>query len=328
MTILPESSVPTLIPLPTGLPVGAVNVYFFPSPVPTLIDTGLKSPESLEALKTSLQTIGYSLNDLQRIIISHPHVDHFGMAAQIAAYNTAELLVFEPTIPLLTDFPRSWRLRGEYYLNVLFPKLNLSDSISAPIGEYYDMIELTADPLPAERVVPVRAGEWLELGDRQWQILHTPGHSEHLTCYYQPETRQFISTDMLLAQTPTPIIEPPADRTPEYRPSLPQFLESLTRIDALGIDVVYPGHGEIFYDVHDLILHQKDRIQRRKEECFQHVQAGVKEVETLLLKMYPYYPPQFRFAALWMLLGYLDLLRAEGKVLRVERGGRWEYLPE
>lgn len=326
MTTLPESSVPTLIPLPTGLPVGAINVYFFSDPVPTLIDTGLKSKDSFDALVHGLSEIGFSLRDLQRIIISHPHVDHFGMAADIAAHNDAELYVFEPTIPQLTEFPQSWHWRGDYYLQVLFPKINLSDSVSQPIGQYYKFVEPMADALPKERVVPFRAGEWFQLGDRHWQILHTPGHSEHLTCYYQPETHQFISTDMLLAQTPTPIIEPPSDRTPNYTPSLPQFLDSLAKIEALDIDIVYPGHGDIFFDSRDLISRQRERIEHRKNECLSHVQAGISDVETLLLKMYPYYPPQFRFAALWMLMGYLDLLCAEGTVLRVERDGHWAYI--
>lgn len=327
MKRLPESSVPTLIALPTGLPVGAVNVYFFPEPVPTLIDTGLKSNESLAALKKGLSALGFSLRDLQRVVISHPHVDHFGMAADIVAENDAELLVFEPTIPILVDFSQAWRQRGDYYLNVLFQKLNLSDETTNPIAEYYRTVEPVAASLPAERIVPVRAGEWLQLGDRRWQVLYTPGHSGHLTCYYQPETRQFISTDMLLAQTPTPIIEPPADRSTEYEPSLAQFLDSLAKIDSLAIDVTYPGHGEIFYDAHDLIARQRDRIRRRKEECLAHVRAGISTVEPILLKMYPHYPPQFRFAALWMLVGYLDLLRAENEIIRVERAGHWEYLP-
>ncbi len=327
MNSLPKSSTPTLIALPTGLPVGAVNVYFFSTPVPTLIDTGLKSKESLPALKEALAELGFSLRDLQRVIISHPHIDHFGLAAEIVAENNAELLVFEPTIPLLTDFPRLWRQQGEYYLDILFPKLNLSTGITDPIRQYYRMIESVADPLPVERVVPVRAGEWLQLGNHRWQILHTPGHSGYLTCYYQPETRQFISTDMLLAQTPTPIIEPPADRSLNYEPSLTQFLDSLAKIDALAIDITYPGHGEIFFDAHQLIARQRDRISQRKAECLRHVQAGISTIEPLLLEMYPHYPPQFRFAALWMLLGYLDLLRVEGAVLRVERDGHWEYLP-
>ncbi len=321
------ASQPIQIPLPTGLPVGTVNVYFFPGPVPTLIDTGLKSTESFAALQQALAMEGYSPADLQRIIISHPHVDHFGMAADIAAQNNAELLVFEPTIPILVDFPHSWHHRSEYYQHVLFPKLHLSDDVALPIASYYKTIEKTADALPAKRVTPVRAGEWIQLGNRRWQILHTPGHSAHLTCYYQPETRQFMSTDMLLHQTPTPIIEPPADNSDNYVPSLPQYLESLARIDALAIEVIYPGHGETFYDHHTLIEHQRARIRRRQQECLQYVRDGDATVEPLLIKMYPHFPPQFRFAALWMLLGYLDMSRATGDITRVDSNGYWQYFP-
>jgi len=323
----PHNSSPNIIQLPTGFPIGTVNICFFDSPVPTLIDTGLKSDPSLQALAQGLAKYGYSPSDLKRIIISNEHVDHFGLAATLAKLSNATIFVFEPTIPSLINYSNYWTHRITFFRRQLFPKLGLSEHVLSPMVEYYDDVIRLADELPENRVRAFGAGEWFELGNRSWQVLHTPGHCSQLTCFYQPDTRQFISTDMLLPQTPTPIIDPPPTGNENYTPALPLFLRSLEKIAALDIDLVYPGHGEPFEDARALIRRQQARIVRRKNDCLTHVQSGRSTIEPILLAMYPHYPPRYRFAALWMLLGYLDLLCDAGDVLRVERGGVWHYLP-
>ena len=324
MTPATVSESPKKIELTTGLPVGAVNVYFFPTPVPTLIDTGVKSTEGEDALRTALAALGYTFADLARVIVSHPHIDHFGLATKIATESQADVHIFESTVPWLVNYPQNSNARYDFYADTLFPKLGLSPDVANPILENFHALESAADAIPLKYVRHFGAGDSFNLGGNHWQVLHTPGHSSQLTCFYQPETRQLLSTDMLLRQTPTPIIEASTD--PDgYTPSLQQFLASLDKIDSLDIETVYPGHGDIFTDPHELIAHQKERIQLRQNECLQLIQSGRNNVEQLLLQMYPYYPPAFRFAALWMLIGYLDILRTENKILRIEKNNVWKY---
>lgn len=325
--VISTSSSPNKLDLPTGLPIGTVNAYYFDDPIPTLVDTGLKSPEALKVLKQSLHTLGRNISDLQRIIISHEHVDHFGLANILTQRCEAEVIVFEPTIPTLVDYSQSWSQRISFYQDTIFPKLGLSEAVVQPLLEYYQNVRLLADEIPENRIQAVGAGETLELGDQLWTVLHVPGHCSQLTCFFQPETKQLLSTDMLLQQTPTPIIDPSDSPSDLYTPALPEFLHSLDKISVLDVDTVYPGHGDIFSSHRELILKQKARIERRKQACLQLVQAGNSTVEPILLAMYPHYPPQYRFAALWMLVGYLDLLQATGDITRTDRDGVWRYHP-
>ncbi|RME47467.1 MAG: MBL fold metallo-hydrolase, partial [Caldilineae bacterium] len=200
-----QPAVPHRLPLPTGLPVGAVNVYLFPEPEPVLVDTGVRSEESLSALQTGLAEHGLSFADLRRIIISHPHIDHFGLTGTIAARSRATIHILAMSIPWLTDYRTLWRRRVAYYRDRLFPRLGLPDDITAPILTYYTEIESRCDSVPPERIVPFQAEDRLSMGGAAWRVLHTPGHTNTLTCFYQPETRQFLSTDMLLPIAPTPI---------------------------------------------------------------------------------------------------------------------------
>ncbi|MEZ4518693.1 MAG: MBL fold metallo-hydrolase [Chloroflexota bacterium] len=80
---------PIRIELPTGLAVGTVNAYLFIQPEPVLIDAGIKSEECWEALVTQLAEYGLAPRDLSRIVITHAHVDHFGLAARLVEESDA-----------------------------------------------------------------------------------------------------------------------------------------------------------------------------------------------------------------------------------------------
>jgi len=173
-----------------------------------------------------------------------------------------------------------------------------------------------ADPVPAERVVPFHPDGVLQMGGQAWNVIHTPGHASMQTVFHQPETRQLLSADMLLAVTPTPVIEHPAPGQPR-RPTLDLFLRSLDVVAALDVDTVYPGHGRPFGDHRRVIDRQRQRIAQRRDQCLEHIRAGRGAIPELLDAMYAHQPPAGRLAGLWMLIGYLDLLLADG-LIRLE----------
>ncbi len=318
-------SPPRRIELPTGLPVGTVNVYLFTQPEPVLVDTGVKSAESKAALQAALSNFNLSVGDLSKIIITHPHIDHFGLAGWLARHSNAQIFIFELGLPWLLNFTTVWQQRFDYYVNDLFPRMGLPPEIADPIIEYYRSIKDAYDPLPPERATVFQNGNWLTMGGAKWRVIYTPGHTYTQTCFYQPETQQLLSADMLLAIAPTPIADPPPPGKTERVPSLPQFMRSLEIVEALNVHQVYPGHGDPFANHKTVIRRQQKRIQQRKQETLHLIQTGNRTIASLLMALYAHYPPRYRFAGLWMLLGYLDLLKAEGKITETEVGGVWQY---
>jgi glyoxylase-like metal-dependent hydrolase (beta-lactamase superfamily II) len=286
----------------------------------------VKSEASWAALQAGLATHGLTIADVNRVIITHPHVDHFGQAALIVANSDAQVWVSSLGHAWLVDFPTLWRKRIAYYRNSFLDNVGFSSEESALILDYMSQTVSTCDPVPAERVSTFPLNGRLCLGGSEWQIIHTPGHASHQTCFYQPESRQFLSADMLLAKTPTPIVERPLSGDQRI-PSLPRFLESLSLVEALDIDIVYPGHGQPFDEHRQLIARQRRRIEQRKAECLELIRVGFVTPAQLVAQMYTHFPPQFRFAGLWMLTGYLDLLKADGQVVELEVDGVWHYRP-
>ncbi len=319
---------PIRIELPTEFPVGPVNVYLFTHPQPVLIDTGVRTDSSWKALLAGLAAHGLQIADLAKVIITHPHVDHFGQAARIAAHSDAEIWVSPLGEEWLVDTAISWQKRINYYRDIFLPKMAMPVEMQNAVLNFMRFSRETADPVPASRlhIFPIDGGT-LTFGGAEWQTVHTPGHASHQTCFYQAETGDFLAADMLLEKTPTPVIERPANGALRARhdPSLPRFMESLTAVESLNINRIYPGHGEPFDDHRTLISRQRRRILRRKAKTLTLIERGFDTVSKLVNEMYSHYPSTYRLVGLWMQVGYLDLLLEDALIHEDIVDGIWRY---
>ncbi len=314
---------PIRLELPFAIDRTTVNAYLFLEPEPVLIDTGDSSEEVWRALLAGLAEHGVTPADLSKVFITHIHIDHFGQAARLARESEATFFVIEAGYEWLTNFRANWQVRRDYYATTFLPAMGLSPVEQDWMVAYSQWVLENYDGVPAPRVTPLQAGDAITLGAASWQVLHLPGHASTQTCFYQPESRRLLSSDMLLARTPTPVVEPSRAKAKGVR-SLPLFLHSLGRVQGLEIDCVYPGHGRPFDAAHCVIERQIARIAQRKEECFGHVAAGVETVAELVENMYS--PSRYvNMSAVWMVLGYLDLLEDEGRVEMEAVGGVWRY---
>jgi hypothetical protein len=93
----------------------------------------------------------------------------------------------------------------------------------------------------------------------------------------------------------------------------------------MDIGRVYPGHGEIMDNYREVIVSQRGRIHKRKQQCLALIQEGTHTLYDLLNAMYNHYPVQARLSGLGMLVGYLDLLLAEKAVERRLEADEWHF---
>lgn len=316
---------PIRIELPTGWAMGPVNAYLFTRPEIILVDAGLKTADCWAALGDGLAAQGVAVGDIARVVITHPHVDHYGLAGRITAESDATVWIYEAGAPWLTTL-EMWQARHAYYRDDFLPRLGLPPAMAEMTLAGLRGLAALADPVPAERIVTFHSGGALQMGGQAWDILHAPGHAATQTIFHQPETRALLSADMLLAVTPTPVIEHPPPGQSRRPPSLPLFLHSLDALATLDVATVYPGHGRPFGDHRRVIARQRERILSRKAECLALIRAGRSTVPDLLEAMYAHQPPEGRVAGLWMLVGYLDLLLADGAVREDEVDGICYYI--
>src|SRR6476660_9997338 len=84
------------ISLPTPFYIGPVNVYLIAEDPITLIDTGPKTKEAIEALREGLRKARIRISDIRRIVLTHAHEDHCGLARSVRdEAKDAQVLVHE-----------------------------------------------------------------------------------------------------------------------------------------------------------------------------------------------------------------------------------------
>ncbi|MBP6788750.1 MAG: MBL fold metallo-hydrolase [Candidatus Promineofilum sp.] len=315
---------PIRIELAIGWSMGSVNAYLFTHPEVILVDAGVKSEACWAELVDGLAANGVAVGDISRVVVTHPHVDHFGLAGRIVAESDATVWISELGAPWLTAMPAMWAARVAYYRRDLLPPVGLPPETNETIVRGMKGLAASADPVPAERVVTFHPNGLLQMGGLGWQVIHTPGHAAAQTVFYQPHTRQLLSADMLLAVTPAPVIDHPAPGE-RRAPALPLFLRSLAAMEALAVDTVHPGHGRPFGDHREVIARQRARIMGRKAVCLDLIRVGRATIPELLDAMYAHQPPESRVAGLWMLMGYLELLTADGVIVEQVIGGVNHY---
>jgi glyoxylase-like metal-dependent hydrolase (beta-lactamase superfamily II) len=298
------------IRLPTPFSVGDVNVYLLERirsfELLTLVDTGPLCEETQRALQAALAELGYAIPDLEQILISHAHPDHYGLAAHLVSQSGARLGAHPHSRPGL-ESTTTGATASEFYQH-WFDQCGVPPSLQSLIGlDHADGYNYASSVAVDYELCD---GDELSLAGHQWLVLSTPGHAGGLVCLYQPESGILLASDHLIADiTSNPIIEPPPPGQSERPRRLLQYLDQLQRVAALNPSVAYSGHGLPVTDVAALVTHRIAFHQRRADRIFRLLALHPQTVFQLVRQLFPPdLPPVHFFLALSEVQGHLDLL--------------------
>src|SRR5690349_161686 len=85
--------------LPIPFEDGLVNVFLFTDGKDVdLLDCGMNSEESLDAIRLALDQLGTSR--IRRLVVTHIHPDHYGAAGVLAGPGKADLYIHRLEVPL------------------------------------------------------------------------------------------------------------------------------------------------------------------------------------------------------------------------------------
>jgi glyoxylase-like metal-dependent hydrolase (beta-lactamase superfamily II) len=323
-----HSSIPPYLhtfSIPTPFPIGPVNVTLAEGEPLTLVDVGPCYDPAREALEKALAGRGYRVADLQRIIITHAHADHCGLAAELRRVSRAEVLSHAASLPWLGKNAGARQLA--FYAEVMRWS-------GVPVKK---MVGLSRMRRGVERydepVVPdgtLADGDVLQMGGEDWQVLHTPGHAGDLVCLYQPQRRLLISSDHLLRDVSSnPIIEPPAPGGTERPRRLVEYMEQLQRVANLDVVLALPGHGPPITDHRALIRERLAFHEERARRMLEIMGGDALTAHEIASTLFPDLDPVNYFLAISEVVGHLQWLEVEGRVTCTEQGGvaRWQALP-
>jgi len=159
-------------------------------------------------------------------------------------------------------------------------------------------------------------------------VIHTPGHSIDHIVLYDMESKLLFTGDHLLADiTPNPDIYLPW--MSEKLSGLPDYLESLARLQELQVMRALPGHGECFNDIKGrieaIILHHEER----KSYIVDTLRGREMTVLELALDLIHFVDAELSptnvFLAMREILGHMVILEDGNRVTREVRDGTYYY---
>ena len=296
--------------IPTPFPVGPINIYLVAEDPITLIDTGPKTDEAIAALIFQIKQAGFRVEDIQRIILTHTHEDHCGLANWLQQASGAPVYVHEWEKHNLAE-------RGKTRVDRnLLEKAGVTNEEIEQMEQHYAQVKSYAEAV--ENLKTYRDEHEFEFTSGSLSVVHTPGHTPGSSCLWRAATRTLIAGDTVLKTiTPNPVLNVDPGNISRRFPALIKYLQSITRLQTLAPTLIHTSHGDDVSDFDEYVARLRKHTYNRQTKLLSLIPNDGINAHEMAYLLLPKVSDASRFLAVSETIAHLDLAVSEGN-LRME----------
>ncbi len=313
-----------MMEIPTPFAVGPVNCYLIEDDPLTIFDPGPNSGEAIEALVVGLRARGHELADIERIVVTHQHIDHLGLVEVVQHASNAEVVCLDKCRSWMENFHEEASATDRWASKMLVQH-GVGEEVAVALRAVAKAFRGWGSECKVDRTVA--EGELLEFRDRKLEVFHRPGHSSTDTVFWNAETQTLLSADHLIKHiSSNPLLERPENEGDPRPQELVLYQQSMAKTREMPATMTLSGHGEPIVDHATLIDERSAMTAKRVEKLFNMLEEGGPQTAHELARgTWGNIAVTQAFLTLSEVLGNLDILENAGRVAPQENDGIVKY---
>jgi len=280
-----------------------------------IVDAGWNTEDAFSALNAGLEEAGGSIADVRAVLVTHIHPDHYGLAGRVREESGAWIGLHPDDAQMLqARYIETDQLLGQMHVFL--------EDAGVPADKLPDLnmasMMIRSQVMMAEPDVLFEDGRMVDIPGWDLKTVWTPGHSPGHVCFYSEAQQLLLSGDHVLPRI-TPNI---GVHTQQFPNPLGHFLESLLKVQNLGVEEVLPAHEYRFADLRsrldEIIIHHADRLAEIERLLAEHPGSSAWDLSVQLTWSRPWdeIPEFMQRAAVGETLAHIVLLENHNRVRR------------
>jgi glyoxylase-like metal-dependent hydrolase (beta-lactamase superfamily II) len=286
----------------------------------TMVDSGFGNEESIAAW-TALFEGPLAAVKITRLIVTHSHPDHVGLAGWIVERFGCPLYMSQVEYLQSVYFQTRGTDERRQAQALFFRRHGMDENLTDKLlGRGQDYLKRVSTLPPSYR--RISHGDEISIGARRLKVITGGGHALDQVMLYCAADKLFLSADQVLSKISPNVsvwaVEPDQNSLGEYLASLARLTTTLP-YDLL----VLPGHGVPFYGlktrIKQLADHHEDRCRLIADACRDTPKTS-KDLVPVVFHKHVLDMHQMGFAA-GELIAHVNYMLVEGRLTAAEVDG-------
>ncbi len=284
-----------------------------------IIDTGFYTHEIERVWANALAQKGIRFADIEQIVLTHAHPDHYGAAGWLQEQTGAPIYLLEQERDLIDRHA----MRKDSWSDALiayFRPFGLPFTYEEEVRAHEAFMLQLISPAPTQ-ITWLREGDTFELMDVPFEVIWVPGHSPgQMMLYHEPQKVAFVGDHVLMGITPIVGVWSEDDLY-----ALDNYLHALRKVAMLDLRVGLSGHREPIEAwqkrIGDILGHHEWRLKRILDVVQEPLTAW-----EIMLRVFRVRQPEQLLFALAESIAHLEYLVQQGALQKKVQDGTYLFV--